>query len=234
MDVALDHIEDIALNIKTFWFRPEHKVGYTAGQFTEMHVPHAKPDDRGQKRWFTLSSSPTEELLSITTKFVPQKSSTFKQALRALQPGYPLRLADPMGDFVLPKQGEIPLVFIGGGMGITPFRSMIKCLADTGEKRQIQFIYAVNSVEDIAFQQLFEGYVQHMIYVVSEPPANWDGESGRLTGRRIIDLANGLSHKRVYVSGPEPMVENLVTQLEEAGVDKQSLVTDYFPGYLPI
>ncbi len=63
MRVTLDHTEDVALNIKTFWWKPERPVRYTAGQFIELMLPHENSDKRGSKRWFTLSSSPSEDLL---------------------------------------------------------------------------------------------------------------------------------------------------------------------------
>jgi len=91
------------LPYRTFYFRPEQPLSYTAGQFTELTIPHKRPDERGLKRWFTLSSSPTSELLSITTKFNNDKSSSFKKALFGLKPGAELTMAEPMGDFVLPK-----------------------------------------------------------------------------------------------------------------------------------
>ena len=69
MQIILDHTEDIAENIKTFWFVPKKPMDYIAGQFIEMTLPHDHPDERGQKHWFTLSSSPTEPLISITNKF---------------------------------------------------------------------------------------------------------------------------------------------------------------------
>lgn len=62
MQVVFDHSKDEAANITTFFFRPEKPVQYTAGQFIELTIPHENPDDRGQKRWFTLSSSPTDEV----------------------------------------------------------------------------------------------------------------------------------------------------------------------------
>ena len=57
MQVTLDHVEDIAQNIKTFWFKPEKSLRHVAGQFIELTIPHDNADKRGQKRWFTLSDS---------------------------------------------------------------------------------------------------------------------------------------------------------------------------------
>lgn len=231
MNVTFDHCEDVAAGTQTFWFKPEIPVRYTAGQFTEIYLPHDNPDDRGIRRWFTLSSSPTEPLVSITTKFAPEHGSTFKQALRHLQPGAELKLADPMGDFVLPKDSSIPLVFIGGGAGITPMRSMVKYLLDTGEQRDIHLIYAVNHADELAFLPLFNAYKLRLTTVVKEPPAGYTDESGSLDPERILQLAGNDGRSYLYFSGPEPMVETFYKQLKAKGISKHRLVTDYFPGY---
>src|SRR4051812_27426879 len=106
MQVTLDHSKDEAANIRTFFFKPESAVQYTAGQYIELTVPHDNPDERGTKHWFTLSSSPTDEFLTITTKFAGDKSSTFKKSLFGLEPGTKLHMSEPMGDFVLPKLAQ--------------------------------------------------------------------------------------------------------------------------------
>jgi ferredoxin-NADP reductase len=81
MKITLDYTENIAKNIQTFWFKPDKPVRYVAGQFIELTLPHDNPDKRGIKRWFTLSSSPTEPLISITTKHAENIVSSFKQNL---------------------------------------------------------------------------------------------------------------------------------------------------------
>lgn len=230
MHVRFDHVEDVAKHIKTFWFRPKHPVQYVAGQYIQLHLPHPATDERGDKRWFTLSSSPTEPLLSITTKFADQPSS-FKQTLAKLQPGTEIYMAEPMGDFVLPKDKSRPLVFVAGGMGITPLRSMVKWLTDTGEKRKIQLIYAATRLEDIVFTELFKSYGLTPEIVLSQPPADWLGHSERLNAAKILKLSRQLSDKLIYVSGPEPMVEVLLKDLEDQGIPKHQLIGDFFPGY---
>ncbi len=227
MKAVFDHKDKINHNVTTFWFKPPHKVTYTAGQFTEIYLPHRNPDERGQKRWFTLSASPTEDLLSITTKYAGEQSSTFKKILWRLKPGTVVDLAEPMGDFVLPKDKNIPLVFVAGGIGVTPFRSMIKWLLDTEEKRQIQFIYAVSEPRDAVFVDLFKSYGTNAKLVVKS-------ESQTLTAQKILDLVGSYSNKRIYISGPEPMVEALEKDLLAQGIDRNQLVGDFFPGYKPI
>jgi glycine betaine catabolism B len=231
MNVTFDHSEPVAHNIKTFWFKPERKVDYIAGQFTEIYLPHDTPDDRGIRRWFTLSSSPSEELVSITTKFASHDGSSFKRQLAALEPGMELKLADPMGDFVLPKDPSIPLVFVAGGMGITPMRSMIKWLSDTGEQRQIHLVYAVTELDDLAFEPLFRSYDLQFTPIVKHPPEGYGGQTGSLSSDRILELAGNKADSLIYLSGPEPMVETFFKDLQTKGVAAERLVTDYFPGY---
>jgi len=233
--VTFDHSQGEAVNIRTFYFRPEKPPHYTAGQFIELVVPHSKPDQRGTKRWFTLSSSPTDELLTITTKYAgDDKSSSFKKALFKLAPGTELNMAEPMGDFVLPKFIQTPLVFVAGGIGITPFHSMLEWLAATNESRPVKLIYGVRSEEEIIFQDTFSKANVHATIVVSQPSAAWGGERGELSAGLVIGLEKPSENSLVYVSGPEPMVEKLEKDLRKAGLRKDQFVGDFFPNYLGI
>jgi ferredoxin-NADP reductase len=220
MIVTVDHIEDIASHIKTFWFKPEHPVRYEAGQFIELTIQHDNPDDRGIRRWFTLSSSPTDELLSITTKLA-DKPSSFKQHLFALQPGDSITMSDTMGDFVLPKDKNAPLIFVGGGIGVTPIHSMVKYLSDTNQQRTTHLLYAAHSTEEIAFKDLFDTAVTKTQYITDK----------QLSSQDILAVIKEYTNPIVYLSGPEEMVEVFFAELKEAGVPSSRLVTDYFPGY---
>lgn len=229
MNVIFVKSESTAKSIRTFWFKPPSPVHYTAGQFIELRLPHPKPDNRGEKRWFTLSSSPTEPLLSITTK-LSEPGSTFKKTLFGLKPGKQVHMSDPMGDFVLPKDTSIPLLFVAGGIGITPVHSMIKWLSDSNEKRQVSIIYVAASKEEFAFTELFRAYGAKVTMFSSDQ----DDTKAHLSAQSIVDLAQPTTQTQIYLSGPEPMIENIVAQFEELGYDQHRLITDYFPGYTPI
>lgn len=231
MRVTFDHFVPEGVRFRTFWFKPDKPVSYTAGQFTEIRLPHENPDSRGTKRWFTLSSSPTEDLLGITTRIDPVSPSSFKKALLALEPGTELNFAEPMGDFVLPKQKDLPLVFVAGGIGVTPMRSMVKWLQDTGEKRDISLFYAAKSADEVAFKELFESAPITSELILANLPADWQGRSGRLTSDTIWNLPGVQQNALVYLSGPEPMVEQFEKELKAKGLPGHRLVTDYFPGY---
>jgi len=231
MYARLERVEPIARNIMTFWFRPEAPVDYIAGQFTELYLPHDNPDERGEKHWFTISSAPTDPLFSITTKFASGRSSTYKQVLRRLRPGTRLQFAEPMGDFVLPKDQRIPLLFVAGSIGITPVHSMIQYLADTGETRNIHLLYNVPHEDELAFGDLFERYATSYTPVVSRPAA-WQGETGRVDTPRILtELGAMPPDALIYLSGPEPMVERFNAELRDSGIPGRRLITDFFHGY---
>lgn len=204
---------------------------YLAGQFTELRLPHRTVDERGDKRWFTLSSSPTDQLLSITTKFSPEKGSSFKQQLQDLQPGAKVHLAEPMGDFVLPQKQSIPIIFVAGGIGITPMHSMVKWLVDSGERRDIHLLYAVESSDELAFQELFTSAPISYTPMVRQTETDWHGAVGHITSQAIMGIPGVDKDALVYISGPEPMVEQLNKELQEHGVPDHRVIGDYFPGY---
>jgi ferredoxin-NADP reductase len=231
MNVTLGHTEQLNEHVRTFWFKPDRMPHYTAGQFIELTVPHDNPDERGVRHWFTLSSSPTDELLSITTKFASGRSSTFKQALFAKNPGDTLVMSEPMGDFVLPIDKTIPLLFVAGGIGVTPIHSMVKWLVDTGEQRQAQLFYAAETPQDFVFTDLFKQHGLPVTYLVSQPDATWQGETGHITAEHILQSVGDAKNTLIFISGPEPMTESLVDGLKAAGIPENRLVTDYFPGY---
>ncbi len=119
----------ITSDVTEFIFDTNHSFDFRSGQYLEWTLGHEKPDTRGNRRYFTIASSPTEKELRLGVKFY-EKGSTFKKTLREMDPGHTIIAGQLSGDFVLPKDKNKKLVFIGGGIGITPFRSMIKYLID--------------------------------------------------------------------------------------------------------
>jgi ferredoxin-NADP reductase len=213
--------EKVATDTLTFYFLKPADFRYVAGQFIEMHVKHDTVDERGDKRWFTLSSSPTEDHLAITTKITPTCSS-FKHSLLLLTIGQTVSISESMGDFVLPKDESIPLVFIAGGIGITPYRSMIKWLTDKNMPRPIQLLYSTRDRGHAAFANELEQSFVACSYII---------RSSQLSGESLLNRIQDAHKKHLYIAGPEPMTEAITKQLINLGINKYQLVTDYFPGY---
>jgi len=228
---TLDHTEQVGARMLTFWFKPERPVDYVAGQFTELFLPHDAADTRGLRRWFTISSSPTESLVSITTKMAAHEGSSFKRQLANLQPGTVIQAADPMGDFVLPKDKTIPLVLVAAGIGVTPIRSMVTWLADTHEERHVSLIQAAGSPDSLLYQELWARYPLSYTSIVKRPSAEYQGAVGPLTADAILQAAPPDARNLYYLSGPELLVEQLTKDLIAAGIPDYRVITDYFHGY---
>jgi ferredoxin-NADP reductase len=226
--------EKLTSNIESFFFEIAPRIHFQPGQFLEWTVPHAAPDSRGIRRWFTIASAPTEPVIQLTTRF-SKKSSSFKASLRSLKIGDRIVAHGLEGDFTLPADKTKGLVFIAGGIGITPFRSMIKFLLDSGEARDITLIYATKRVEDLVFMNIFEqakeAFGIKIVPVVAEPDTTWHGRAGRVDQALFTEEAPDIKTSEVYISGPEPMVESISGLIRDLGVPNHSIHQDFFPGY---
>ena len=209
-------------DIWAFRFRSDEPLVWEAGQYVRVEVPHPDPDDEGTTRWFTNSAAPYEGILQITTRVT---GTTFKQALSRLEPGDRIELLeDPDGDFTW-EDTDVPVVFVAGGIGITPFHSILKQRVHDCDPLDVTLIYGSGS-EDVAFADELSGWEEadHSLTVhrvVGEP----------LTVQVLARLVPDLLGSLVYVSGPEPMVEALGADLREAGLPDPQLKEDFFPGY---
>lgn len=227
---------------ESFYWKPDEPVDFRPGQYLKWTLEDDHPDDRGNSRFFSIASAPSEEYLMLATKFNAERSSSFKTTLKNLSEGDVIKGYGPLGSFVLPdeKSGlSTPqdLVLVAGGIGITPFRSMLKYMADSGNGQPVHLLYGCRTTGDIAFRQLLDeiaasGSWLKITYVVEAPEGDWSGETGRLDAERIQVLAGGLEDKLTYLSGPEPMIKAFKDDLLGLGVNEAKLLTDYFPNYL--
>lgn len=228
---VFDHAEAIGPNVHTFWFKPEARVRFEPGQFAEFTIPHANPDDRGITREFSIASLPGEPLVALTTNFARTNGSSFKRALRKLRPGDVITMAEPMGDFVLPKDASIPLVFIAAGVGSVPYAAMVRWLRRRGEQRSIKLIYSASQPENFIYDKLWRDYNLAFIPILTRPHASWRGQTGRLTPKKILELASPITNQLLYLAGPQSMIEPLFDDLLRAGIPRGQLLLDYFSGY---
>lgn len=231
MKMTLHHTEEEAPRITTFYFRPERPVSYEPGQYVELRLPHDNMDNRGDRRLFALSSSPEEPFIGITNKFASRDGSSFKRALQQLPRNASIEISEPRGSFTLPDDPTIPLIFIAGGIGITPFRSMAQSLTNAKQSRNIQLFYMVTQEDEIMFQTLLTRAIPSTTVIVSNPSSSWRGLRGRLDGDFILKRATVLPETVFYISGPESLVAALRHDLESKGVEKDRFVVDPFTGY---
>lgn len=217
-------------------FVPSRKFSYRPGQYIEMTLPHNSTDSRGYRRYFTLASSPTEETLRVGIRYYDD-GSTFKKHLQngAFDKG--LSIGQLGGDFTLPNNDQIKLAFIAGGIGITPFRSMIKYLSDTGDTRSVKLLYAERRVSDVTYSAIFEhartnGNIDTR-YIIAKPstlPSN-NFIGGKIDSSLIKKEIPDYLERTFYISGPQPMVSAIRDDLKKMGIPNKRIKLDYFFGY---
>src|SRR3990167_5425148 len=201
-----------AKNIYSYVFSSQRQFKFAAGQYMEWTLPMVKADIRGNRRYFTVSSSPSEDNLMFTVK-EPETRSSFKKGLDQLKEGDKLLAYQLEGSFVLPKTANQKLAFLAGGIGVTPFRSIVKYMLDSNQKRDIKMIYSANTADEFAFTDLFEqslkaGVTTH--YVVSgEAPKDWLGFKGQLEAKMIKTAVPDYKERVFYISGPYGFVTAL-------------------------
>jgi ferredoxin-NADP reductase len=217
--------EQEVAGVYSFYFRPQHELSWTAGQFLQYTFPHQKMDDRGEKRWFTISTAPYEKDIRITTRINNERSSSFKAALMRLSEGEEIEAGAPEGDFVFGDPMK-KYVFFAGGIGITPFRSILAQLDHEGQDFNIDLLYA-NRDEQLVFgDELSHLEEVHAAFRVHKFIG--DNHVTLDTLKPYIDEPGTI----IYISGPEPMVEDFDKQLKDAGVSEDKIKGDYFPNYL--
>ena len=185
----------VAKNTYDFVFEPDQKIKFRPGQYLEWTLGHKNPDTRGNRRYFTIASSPTEGNIRLGVKFYPN-GSTFKQNLLKMEGGGVSTASQLSGEFTLPNDVNKKLVFLAGGIGITPFRSIIKYLLDNGEKRNIVMLYSNRTPEDVAYRKILEEAQTKLglktVYTVTDaniPEATWQGKTGIIDEKMLKEAA---------------------------------------------
>jgi ferredoxin-NADP reductase/Na+-translocating ferredoxin:NAD+ oxidoreductase RnfD subunit len=226
-------MREIASNTYEFSFEKPLNLKFTAGQYLEWMMPHDKSDKRGIRRFFTIASSPTENVLKIALKF-PESTSSFKQALKNLKVGNVIIASQLSGDFTLPKDTSKKIAMVAGGIGVTPFRSQIKQMIDKNEFRDTVLFYCNNTKEEVAYSGLFVEAENKLplqtVYVLAKEQPAPEYETGYLSAEIIKKYAPDLLQRVWYVSGPPMMVNSTTKILKELGVSTKNIVKDFFPG----
>jgi ferredoxin-NADP reductase len=218
-----------------FHFERPAAFAFKAGQAVVMELLDPPSGDGQKRRTFSLVSAPYEQTLTIATRM---RDSAFKRALKALPDGAGVKLTGPIGQFTL-ADGARPAVFIAGGIGITPFMSMLRQAAKEESPQRLVLLYSNRRPEDAAFLPELQDLARrnpnfHLVATMTEmgkSAAQWEGETGlvnaRLIGRSVKDLAD----PTYYVVGPPGMVTAMVDVLRSAGVSEDSILTEEFYGY---
>lgn len=214
------------------------KVGepfsFIAGQYCFITLPHLLyPDDRGGKRHFSIVNSPNEKgVITIATRL---RDSGFKKSLNELPEGSEVNLGPIAGAFTLPDNTKRPLVLIAGGIGITPYMSMLKFIQEKQLPYNITLIYSNRDQSSSAFldelDELSKTLPNFKLILTMTEDNEWQGEKRRVDTIFIKDYIKNLNEPLYFVVGPPPMVEAVQKSLLEAGVDISNIKVENFTGY---
>jgi ferredoxin-NADP reductase len=208
---------------------------YLSNQAIRLALPGVD-DPWGAVRTFSLSSSPSEKgWLAVTCKI---SDTPFKQALARLAPGAPVEVIGPLGRFLW--DGSRPTVFLAGGIGITPFRGMLRYSVDSGSDSERRLFYSARVPEELVFRAELEALarsspkveVQYSVTRPTESSVQWDGHLGRIDEAWIRSSVESLSRPKFYVAGLPEMVEQMVAMLgARFGVDELDIEYEIFRGF---
>ena len=234
-ELTLIKSKEIGPNIYSYLFRPNRAFSFQPGQYLEVTLDNVKRDSRVNRRSFSIASSPSDENVLLGIKHY-DPSSEFKKTLSKLSPGDKMYAHQLQGVFTLPSNPDQPVVMIAGGIGITPFRSMLSSLESNQNNRQMVLFYQVSHPDEIVFKDVLKTAKQQGVKIVpvlstKEIPKNWKFETGFIDSEMLNRHLPSITGRTYYISGPPGMVAAYKNMLTKSGVSKRHIVTDYFSGY---
>ncbi|MEO8858591.1 MAG: FAD-dependent oxidoreductase [Burkholderiaceae bacterium] len=232
--VKLIKKETVADGTMAFHFTKPEGFEFRAGQFADFTlIDPPQTDDEGNTRGFSLAQAPFEPDLVAATRM---RDTAFKRVLKDLPIGTEVKLDAPYGDFTLHKTASTPAVFIIGGIGVTPVRSMIAQATHDKTGHQITLLHSSHKPADLPMKSDFEQLARdnkNFTYVmaVESPTGDWQGERGRVTAEMVKKYVPDLGKPIYYLSGPEGMVKAMRKLLIDLKVNEDNIRTEEFTGY---
>lgn len=233
--VTLEGREEIADGTMAFRIKKPTGFNFDAGQAVALELIDPPPGDGQTRRTFSLVSAPFESALVVATRM---RDSAFKRTLKTLPDGAGMKLEGPFGELILGDPAR-PAVFIAGGIGITPFMSMLRQATKDKSLQRLFLVYSNHRPEDAAFlpelQELGRQSRSFRLLAtmtdMSKSVRTWDGETGSVNVDLLKRFVGDLSAPIYYVVGPPGMVEAMEKTLSQASVAEGNIRTEEFYGY---
>ena len=227
--------ETIAEGTMAFRFEKPPGFSFKAGQAVEFELIDPPAGDGQSRRTFSLVSAPFESTLEVATRM---RDSAFKRALKALPDGAGIKLEGPFGDLTLDDAAR-PAVLIAGGIGITPFMSMLRQAARDRSPHRLFLVYSNRRPEDSAFLAELQGLERQnknfrllaTMTDMSKSARKWDGETGLVDADLVKRFVGDLAAPIYYIVGPPAMVGAMQETLRRAGIAEGTIRTEEFYGY---
>lgn len=236
-NVKLKKRRDVAEGATAFSFEKPERFQFKAGQFINITlIDPPKTDAEGNTRSFSIASAPFEEDLMVATRM---RNTAFKNVLKEVPPDTEVRIAGPFGSFTLHADASRPAVFLVGGIGITPFRSMILQASKSRLPHRLFLFYSNRRPEDAAFldevqQAEKENPNYKLVATMTEMQKSqrpWKGETGYITKGLLTKWITDTTTPIYYSAGPPGMVTAMRQMLTSIGISDDNIRTEEFSGY---
>jgi ferredoxin-NADP reductase len=236
-ETTLSRNETVAEGTMAFHFAKPAGLAFKPGQ--SMNVSLVDPpetDAKGNARTFSIVSAPYENELVVATRM---RDTAFKRVLKGMAAGSRVGLRGPAGLFTLDPADTRPAVFLAGGIGVTPFVSILRDAAHSGLARDLWLFYSNRRPEDAAFLDELMALPKrnsgiHFVGTMVEMDKSsrpWSGERGFLDRAMLERHLKNLAANVYYIAGPPGLVEAMQKMLIDAGVAEDAIHTDEFIGY---
>ncbi len=229
--------EEVAKNTFAFHFEKPEDFVFTPGQYADIALINPKEsDEEGNIRTFSIASSPSEKDLIFATRM---RDTAFKRELLRMPEGTEVEIDGPFGSFILHSRSEKPAVFIVGGIGITPFFSMLKNSVLEKPDRSFYLFYSNRSEADAPFLKglsELRGKLKNFVFIPTmsntEPGKTlWKGETGRITGEMIKKYLLNINGPIYYLTGTPAMVADIRKLLADMNISEDDIRFEEFAGY---
>ena len=228
---------EVAEGTMAFHFEKPPGFAFRPGQASDLTLlDPPESDSEGNIRTFSIASAPFEDQLMFATRM---RDTAFKRSLKRVPLGTPVRMDPATGSFTLHKNSAKPAVFLAGGIGITPFFSIVKQAVHDRLPHQLHFFYSNRRPEDAPFLDALEklektsptfrfvGTMTDMLH----SKRKWDGETGLIDKPMLAKYLSDLRGPIYYIAGPPAMVTSMRKMLIASSVDEDDIRTDEFSGY---
>lgn len=235
--VKLERRQQVAEGTMAFCFGKPAGFEFAGGQSIDVTLINPpQTDAEGNTRALSLASAPHEPYLMVATRL---RDTAFKRTLKTLEPGTEVKIEGPFGSMTLHRKTNRPAVILAGGIGITPFRSMLVQATKANTGHGLFLFYSNRRPEDAAFlAELQELARQHTNFTLVATMTNleksqavWTGEKGHISIEIVMKYVNDLADPIYYTAGPPALVAAMKEMLSEAGVDEDDINSEDFSGY---
>jgi ferredoxin-NADP reductase len=235
--VKLERRQQVAEGTMAFCFGKPAGFEFAGGQSIDVTLINPpQTDAEGNTRALSLASAPHEPYLMVATRL---RDTAFKRTLKTLEPGTEVKIEGPFGSMTLHRKTNRPAVILAGGIGITPFRSMLVQATKANTGHSLFLFYSNRRPEDAAFlAELQELARQHANFTLVATMTNleksqavWTGEKGHISIDMVMKYVSDLADPIYYTAGPPALVAAMKEMLNEAGVDEDDINSEDFSGY---